>query len=144
MGRQRSGEEQQLTSAFARRAGVLLAALALTAALGSATAQASAAMAASSSYSVPRACRVPPPGAAACTAVRLASVARAASPFASPAAAQFLTPQALHTAYSLPVQTPYSSTQTVAVIDAFDDPTAEADLGVYDETYGLPACTSAN
>ena len=29
-------------------------------------------------------------------------------------------------------------------IDAFDDPTAEADLGVYDEQFGLPACTSAN
>ncbi len=144
MGRPRSGEEQQLTSACARRAGVVLAALSLAVALGGATVQASAAMAASPSYSVPRACRVPPPGAAACTAVRLASVARAAAPFASAAAAQYLTPQALHAAYSLPVQTPYSSTQTVAVIDAFDDPTAEADLGVYDETYGLPACTSAN
>ena len=144
MGRPRAGEGQQLTSAFARGAGAVLAALALAAALGVTTLQASADTVASSSYSVPRACRAPPPGAAACTAVRLGSVARAAAPLAGPAVAQYLTPQALHAAYSLPEQTPYSSTQTVAVIDAFDDPTAEADLGVYDETFGLPACTSAN
>ncbi len=37
-----------------------------------------------------------------------------------------------------------SSQQTVAVVDAFDDPTAEADLAVYDKQFGLPACTSAN
>ena len=70
--------------------------------------------------------------------------ARAAAPFASPGAAQYLTPQALHSAYSLPTETQSSSTQTIAVIDAFDDPTAEADLGVYDQTFGLPSCTSAN
>jgi subtilase family serine protease len=56
----------------------------------------------------------------------------------------FLTPAALHTAYSLPAETSSAATQTVAVIDAFDDPTAEADLRVYDEQFGLPACTSAN
>jgi hypothetical protein len=34
--------------------------------------------------------------------------------------------------------------QTVAVIDAYDDPSAEADLGVYRSHYGLPACTTTN
>jgi hypothetical protein len=34
--------------------------------------------------------------------------------------------------------------RTVAVVDAYDDPTAEADLAVYRSTYGLPACTTAN
>ncbi|TMB87845.1 MAG: peptidase S8, partial [Chloroflexi bacterium] len=29
-------------------------------------------------------------------------------------------------------------------MDAYDDPTAEKDLGVYSSTYGLPACTAAN
>ena len=144
MGRPRSGEGQQPTCPLERRVGALLAALALTVAFGVGTAAASATTAASSSSSVHRACGVPPPGAAACTALRLASVARAAAPFASPAGTQFLTPQDLHSAYSLPSETPFSSSQTVAVIDAFDDPTAEADLGVYDETFGLPACTSAN
>ncbi|WP_043665077.1 S53 family peptidase [Streptomyces xylophagus] len=33
---------------------------------------------------------------------------------------------------------------TVAVVDAYDDPTAEADLAVYRSTYGLPPCTTAN
>jgi subtilase family serine protease len=34
--------------------------------------------------------------------------------------------------------------RTVAVVDAFDDPNAEADLAVYRQSYGLPACTTAN
>src|SRR5437879_2104680 len=34
--------------------------------------------------------------------------------------------------------------QTIAIVDAYDDPTIESDLGVYSSTYGLPACTTAN
>ncbi|MEA2394810.1 MAG: hypothetical protein QOJ82_2701 [Solirubrobacteraceae bacterium] len=34
--------------------------------------------------------------------------------------------------------------QTVAIVDAYDDPNAEADLGVYRSFYGLPPCTTAN
>ena len=34
--------------------------------------------------------------------------------------------------------------QTVAIVDAYDDPTAEADLGVYRAQFGLTACTTAN
>lgn len=33
---------------------------------------------------------------------------------------------------------------TIAIVDAYNDPTAEADLGVFSSTYGLPACTTAN
>ena len=33
---------------------------------------------------------------------------------------------------------------TVAIIDAQDDPNAEADLAVYRKKFGLPACTTAN
>ena len=29
-------------------------------------------------------------------------------------------------------------------MDAYNDPTAESDLGVYRSTFGLPACTTAN
>jgi subtilase family serine protease len=32
----------------------------------------------------------------------------------------------------------------VAIVDAYDDPTAEADLGVYRAQFGLPPCTTAN
>lgn len=34
--------------------------------------------------------------------------------------------------------------QTVALVDAFDAPNAEADLNKYRTTYGLPACTTEN
>jgi hypothetical protein len=58
--------------------------------------------------------------------------------------AGFLTPARLHAAYELPDETAAGSTQTIAVVDAFDDPTAEADLAVYDKQFGLPACTTEN
>jgi len=35
-------------------------------------------------------------------------------------------------------------TQTVAIVDAYDDPRAESDLKVYRSQYGLSACTTAN
>jgi hypothetical protein len=49
----------------------------------------------------------------------------------------------LQDAYSLPSST-RGVGQTVAVVDAFDDPNAEADLGVYRAEFGLPPCTTAN
>ncbi|MFI1097919.1 carboxypeptidase regulatory-like domain-containing protein [Streptomyces sp. NPDC020917] len=48
----------------------------------------------------------------------------------------------LQSAYNLP--TDGGAGQTVAIVDAFDDPNAEADLAIYREQYGLPACTTAN
>lgn len=36
------------------------------------------------------------------------------------------------------------SGQTVAIVDAFDDPNAAADLNVYRSQYGLPPCTSSS
>ena len=52
-------------------------------------------------------------------------------------------PADLQAAYGLP-STTAGSGQTVAIVDAYDDPTAENDLGVYRAQYGLPACTTAN
>ncbi len=37
-----------------------------------------------------------------------------------------------------------SASQTVAIVDANDDPSAESDLAVYRSQYGLSACTTAN
>jgi subtilase family serine protease len=34
--------------------------------------------------------------------------------------------------------------KTIAIVDAYDDPNAEADLAVYRSFYGLPPCTTAN
>ena len=37
-----------------------------------------------------------------------------------------------------------SSSETVAIVDAYDDPNAESDLATYRTQFGLPACTTAN
>ena len=49
----------------------------------------------------------------------------------------------MQSAYNLPSSTDGAG-QTVAVVEAYDDPNAEADLGVYRETFGLPACSASN
>jgi subtilase family serine protease len=51
-------------------------------------------------------------------------------------------PADIESAYGLTNLT--SGGRTVAIVDAYDDPTAEADLAVYRSQYGLPACTTAN
>jgi subtilase family serine protease len=52
-------------------------------------------------------------------------------------------PAYLQSAYNAPSAT-NGAGQTVAIVDAFDDPTAEADLAAYRTQFGLPACTTAN
>jgi subtilase family serine protease len=52
-------------------------------------------------------------------------------------------PADLQSAYQLPSATAGSG-QTVAIVDAYDDPKAESDLGVYRAQFGLSACTTAN
>ncbi len=150
---------------IARACTSLTAALALAAALAAGVG--SSALAASlgaSPYTVRPLCGAPLAPAAACTALRLVPSSRTPSGLEANAAGEaekgaggeahavdvtsplsgFLTPADLHAAYAMPTETPAAGTQTVAVVDAFDDPTAEADLGVYDEQFDLPACTTAN
>ncbi|MER6102671.1 carboxypeptidase regulatory-like domain-containing protein [Streptomyces sp. NPDC001832] len=50
-------------------------------------------------------------------------------------------PADLRSAYKLPAP---GSTETVAIVDAYDNPNAEADLAVYRQQYGLAPCTTAN
>ena len=52
-----------------------------------------------------------------------------------------LHPADLQNAYALPTS---KSGTTVAIVDAYDDPTAEADLAVYRTTFGMPSCTTQN
>ena len=52
-------------------------------------------------------------------------------------------PSDLQSAYNLP-STTAGKGQTVAVVDAFDNPNAASDLAVYRSTYGLPACGTTN
>jgi hypothetical protein len=110
-----------------------------------------------------RLCSTPRPGTAACLGMRLISKAitnaqlrvsarrqaEEASGGATPKVTSKtvpggLTPQNLHAAYSLPSETAGSATQTIGIVDAYNDPTAEADLAAYDTAFGLPACTTAN
>ncbi|WP_459740893.1 Kelch repeat-containing protein [Streptomyces sp. E-15] len=51
-------------------------------------------------------------------------------------------PVDLRGAYGLPANGGEGA--TIAVVDAFDNPNAEADLAVYRAQYGLPPCTTAN
>ena len=81
----------------------------------------------------------------------LGRVSPAATGGAQPAAAASATPPApgtpayLQEAYDLSYLSQNGgANDTVAIVDAFDDPTAEADLAVYRSNYGLPACTTAN
>jgi subtilase family serine protease len=50
----------------------------------------------------------------------------------------------LRSAYGLSPANPLAvpNGKTVVIVDAYDDPTAEADLAVYRSRFGLPACTS--
>ena len=64
-------------------------------------------------------------------------------PLATAAPAGGYGPADLQSAYALPSGTAGAG-QTVAIVDAFDDPKAESDLATYRSTYGLPACTTAN
>jgi subtilase family serine protease len=79
-----------------------------------------------------------------CDAIRISggtSSAGGVTPNASTPSGYF--PADLQSAYKLPSSTAGSG-QTVGIVDAFDDPSAEADLGVYRAQFGLPACTTAN
>jgi subtilase family serine protease len=54
-------------------------------------------------------------------------------------------PSQFHTAYALPTTSAASAVQTIAIVDAYDDPTIRSDLTTYDRTYNvpdLPTCTS--
>jgi hypothetical protein len=114
-----------------------------------------------SAYRVGALCSAPPPGYAGCLGLRLvakhphslrgsrASRIATGGPalerieFNEPWAGS-LSPQNVLSAYSLSGLPAPATQQTLALVDAFDDPTAEHDLAVFDEQYVLPACTTAN
>jgi hypothetical protein len=104
---------------------------------------------------ISRACSAPKPGDAACFAlVRVPASAaaagepgvrsyRAAAGALESGPAGGLTPAELASAYG------YSSAaggsgQTIAIVDAYDDPSIESDLATFDSQYGIAACTKAN
>jgi hypothetical protein len=111
-----------------------------------------------SDYTTHSACAAPAPGRAGCMALELVaqsaaaqaqvtkSNARAGLKTAAECTAKFssascLTPLDLRSAYfpGEAAQAPATSPQTIALIDAYNDPKAEADLNVYGNAFGLPA-----
>jgi hypothetical protein len=142
----------------------LLALIALPCASANATSTVSPLPA--SDYTVRPACAAPAPGYAGCLALELVpqtASARAhthplgmsrSEPILAGKATEVCTPPTagegcfglrpsdLHSVYQLPTST--SSTQTIAIVDAYNDLTAEADLATYDKEFGLPTCTNAN
>jgi hypothetical protein len=109
-----------------------------------------------SDYSVRSVCAPSAPRHAGCLSLQLVPITAAArahthplgrartAPSPAPSPANFgLTPEDLHSAYQLPSNA--SSTQTVALVDAYNDPNAEADLAAYGQAFGVPGeCTTAS
>lgn len=97
-------------------------------------------------------CGVAAPGEARCFALMRTDVGDAISsnPHVglTPQATSNVTPSGygpsdLRSAYALP-STTAGSGQTVAIVDAYNDPNAENDMNVYRAQYGIAACTTAN
>jgi subtilase family serine protease len=138
---------RSITTPAARRAGLALTAAAGLAATGFALSPAAGAAPASHGLTTARSCAVSThPGIMACKALKvtsgvnsLAASARSVNPAATPSG---YGPSDLRSAYALPSSG--GSGATVAIVDAYDDPKAEADLATYRSQYGLPACTTAN
>ncbi|MET7477501.1 carboxypeptidase regulatory-like domain-containing protein [Streptomyces sp. NPDC005648] len=83
------------------------------------------------------------PGEMACFAVARDDVrqtGKGLQPLLAPAG---LSPADLQSAYDLPSDAAGAGA-TVAIVDAFDNPNAEADLAVYRSQFGLPPCTTEN
>jgi subtilase family serine protease len=91
-----------------------------------------------------RACAAARAGHAACLVLERTNVRHHLQPAAHPDAAPTgdgYGPSSLQSAYVLPSSTAGSG-QTVAVVDAYNDPDAASDLAVYRSAWGLPACGS--
>ncbi|QMU76607.1 peptidase S8 [Streptacidiphilus sp. PB12-B1b] len=118
------------------------AALAATALVASTPASAQTAPAAATWV---RSCAVPRTvGQMACDALRVTDTtehvnALGTTPSAAPSG---FGPSDLLSAYNLPANG--GAGETVAIVDAYNDPKAGADMSVYRSQYGLPACTSGD
>lgn len=131
-----------------RAAGIGL--MALTSALAAAVGQpaqaapSTATVTAVHQYAAQHTCSVAPKGMAACHA-QVRTDQGGITPNATTTSPTGLNPADLLAAYNLAAAAATNgATQTIAIVDAYNDPTAEADLAVYRAQFGLPACTTAN
>jgi len=135
-----------------RRLLIVFCTIALT--IATLTSAAPAANAAPNGHSSVRVCPGPAAqGDARCNAWIRTDVSRLRAPLSSPYGFDgYYGPADLWSAYNLqPSPTSFNATppwawngQTVALVDAYDDPNAESDLGVYRAQFNLPPCTSSN
>ncbi len=108
-------------------------------------APAGASSAAATHLSWSRSCATPAHvGVMACNALKVSGVAehisaKGVTPNATPSG---YAPADLLSAYALPAGG--GSGQTVAIVDAYNDPNAASNLATYRSQFGLPACTVAN
>jgi hypothetical protein len=109
---------------------------------GSHTAQARPALPAGERY----ACPAVPVGQMACMSIIKTSAGSGFAALAGiPAAQAALTPSDLRRAYKLVTISPRNGRgRIVGIVDAFNDPHAEADLKVYRSHFHLPPCTKSN
>jgi len=161
----RTTHPQRPSASGSRRLGRIGAAALGTAALvlagfgtaGSADAQASRVAKVTPHVSWTRACATPTKAdVAACNAKRVTSGVteymseKAYAKGVTPKAADASTPSGfgptdLQAAYGLTsAAASNGSGETIAIVDAYNDPNAEADLATYRSYYGLSACTTAN
>ncbi|MBV8282283.1 MAG: hypothetical protein JO347_09510, partial [Candidatus Eremiobacteraeota bacterium] len=80
-------------------------------------------------------------GQASCTIAINVIVSAIPNPNTPASAIPGLHPADLQNAYGLAAR---GSSGTVAIVDAYDAPAVENDLGVYRNAFGLPACTTSN
>ncbi|HEX8714093.1 MAG TPA: S53 family peptidase, partial [Solirubrobacteraceae bacterium] len=106
-----------------------------------ATAAAAAGTPSPASHRIGALCAAPSPGRSGCLGLRLVSDEPAAEQ--STPIPQSLTPANILTAYALNGITP-PSTQTIALVDAYDNATIAEDLETFDKQFSLPSCNEAN
>jgi subtilase family serine protease len=96
---------------------------------------------AANEHSAVRVCPGSPIGTASCHALVVADSAGNPNATTSPTG---LSPQTIKSVYNFTTSLTAGAGTTIAIVDAYDDPTAESDLAVFSSQYALPPCTTAN
>lgn len=96
---------------------------------------------AANANSAARVCPGSPIGTASCHALVVADGVGNPNATSSPTG---LSPATIKSAYNYSTSSTAGVGKTIAIVDAYDDPTAESDLAVFNGQFGLPACTTAN
>ncbi|MFJ5534643.1 peptidase S8 [Streptomyces sp. NPDC093261] len=155
------GRWRRIGSAAAATTALLLAGLGTAAHANAAPTTAVASASPSAKVTWTRSCAVPrKKGEMACNALRVTGgitafqrqrakeegiTPRAVSPEAAAGSPTGYGPSDLQDAYGLTdAASSNGSGKTIAIVDAYDDPSAESDLAAYRSYYGLPACTTTN